>query len=271
MASTTIFFPIAYLALAGQFKFKMSNGKIALLFIFCWPLVGFFQFLMGGTDEVTGFGFFVLLGVPLLVCLAVVFASFKLSTQVPVGTSIPTIAVEAVQELPIHTPTGGHTTGRKINRDKLQWLISGAFAAAAIAYGITIISPDYDTFRSAYMRRVFMQDIEQLTGKPFVQWATEDLPKRCAEEAQKAENDFIWGRDTYSRCIHIGMNGTMRLSRSSEAVPLYLRERGSSILLYVLMSAGGCWLLGYVAAKGLPRATSKVADWALKFKDWIKR
>lgn len=81
LASTLLLFPVAYLALAGQFKFKMSDGRKILLFLLCVPLVGAIQLALGGVDSTLAYGFLELFAVPLLVpllvCLAVIFVAYQ--------------------------------------------------------------------------------------------------------------------------------------------------------------------------------------------------
>ena len=80
-AFTLIFFPIAYLALAGQFKFKLPLKMTLGLFCLSVPLVGVTQALLGRGDTNTLSGWFVLFGVPLTVSLAVVFAAYRSSSK----------------------------------------------------------------------------------------------------------------------------------------------------------------------------------------------
>lgn len=84
--STLIFFPIAYLALKGQFKFRFPNLRIVGLFILCFPIVGSAQAMLGRGDTDTFGGWFVLFGIPLLICLAIIFGAYRLSTK-PTGST----------------------------------------------------------------------------------------------------------------------------------------------------------------------------------------
>lgn len=80
-ASALIFFPIAYLALAGQFGFKLSSRKIFGLFCLSVPLVGVAQALLGRGDTDTLSGWFVLFCVPLMISLAIIFTAYQLSSK----------------------------------------------------------------------------------------------------------------------------------------------------------------------------------------------
>jgi hypothetical protein len=80
-ASTLIFFPIAYLALAGQFRFKLSHRNIFGLFCLSVPLVGVAQALLGRGDSDTFAGWFVLFCVPLIICLVSIFTAYQLSSK----------------------------------------------------------------------------------------------------------------------------------------------------------------------------------------------
>jgi hypothetical protein len=272
-AASLIAFPVAYLSLCGQFKFKFSNGKIAALFGICIPLVGFTQLALGSTDELSGFDFFVLLGVPLIICLAVVFAAHKLSNyRLPErqpAESIDSLAC-SIPSLPPAPPDRTHTNqSRQINRDKLQWLITGIASALAISYGIFLIAFSYQDHERVYIRRAAEAETEKRTGKPFAEWDRDDRPRECAAYADANPNDFMWGgRDAvYSRCMT--MLGISRIVQPVEIVPGYLREHGKGILLFIAAAALACWLAGLILAKGVPSLATKAMKWFSRFRNWI--
>ncbi len=100
--STLIFFPIAYYALTGQFKFKFSSSKIAWLFFLSIPLVGVLQAILGGGNSESLFGWFVLFVIPLAACLTVIFATYRLSLTHPEEPRGGGIA--AAINAPLNTP-----------------------------------------------------------------------------------------------------------------------------------------------------------------------
>lgn len=272
-AAALIAFPVAYLALSRQLRFKFSNGKIATLFGICIPLVGFTQLALGGADELSGFGFFVLLGIPLIICLAVVFAAHKLShyrlperrpaeSAESLACSIPSLPPAALDRIDA-------TQRRRINRDKLQWLITGIGSAVAIGYGISLIAFSYQDHERAYIQRVAEAETERRTGKPFAEWNRDDRPRECASYADANPNDFMWGgRDAaYSRCMT--MLGISRIVQPVEIVPSYLLEHGKGILLFIAAAAVACWLAGFILAKGVPILATKAMKWFSRFRNWI--
>lgn len=81
VGASLLFFPLAYLALSNQFKFKFSNAKIVMLFGVAAFLVGTLNLLIEaliGRNNLYGYmDIFTALILPLIVSGVVIFVAYK--------------------------------------------------------------------------------------------------------------------------------------------------------------------------------------------------
>lgn len=149
----------------------------------------------------------------------------------------------------------------KINPNRLHLLIASLFALCTIAYGISLLIPNYSAFKTKFTNQLNIKAWEDRTGTPY-----EQLKKMQSIECQKIYSEKKYGledglyapENEYRICMMI--QATV-IPSHSEVIFAFVTEKAHLLAGYIVVSGFMAWLLGFLVAKGIPKGVARFWTW----------